>query len=157
MTPDYRFRPIGRLDNLCPSCLTEFHQRPKRKTRCKACGAYVYARTRPFDNSSVLLSEADTVELEKDWEMHYKIMKDERQPLSAQWMAIIEQARHSGPHHDPEIERMAQAGFVVMQAAALKDIAPRDAKDQFLALISDPTIRDEVDRRIWQLGVKYVG
>lgn len=59
--------PIGKTDPLCPHCGATLPKMPGRKTRCRACGAFMYVRTRPSDRKRVLLVEADPPLLEAQW------------------------------------------------------------------------------------------
>ena len=147
------FHDIGRLDDLCPYCLTAFARRPKRKTTCKACGNAVYVRTRPLDENTVLLCESDLPALEKDWEEHYKIETAKPRQISPEWQARINHAMTAGPDPDPAIERLAHAGFSYIIAEIRRGIAPRDAKDTYVASL-DEALRERVENRIWQLQVQ---
>lgn len=64
-------RPLGRTDDVCPSCGVELARRPGRKASCPHCGEYIYVRTRPWDGRRVLASESETVEVEAQWRAFY--------------------------------------------------------------------------------------
>ncbi|MGD9561345.1 MAG: hypothetical protein AB7F88_03515 [Pyrinomonadaceae bacterium] len=58
---------IGRTDSSCPYCLVELKKRPLAKTKCKNCGENIYSRTRPIDETKVLLTEAEAEIVEIQW------------------------------------------------------------------------------------------
>jgi len=60
---------IGRLENTCPNCGVNLESRPSRKTKCLSCGAYIYARARPFDKQQVLVNEEEANLIDKQWQM----------------------------------------------------------------------------------------
>lgn len=58
---------LGELADVCPSCHTALAKRPQRKTKCKACGAFIYSKRRPQDRAVVLCTEAQAAEIEEQW------------------------------------------------------------------------------------------
>jgi hypothetical protein len=68
--PDKRFSEIGRLDDVCPTCLTALAKRPGSKAKCQRCGCPIFVRTRPFDRQRVLLTEAHAKIVEGEWEQY---------------------------------------------------------------------------------------
>lgn len=48
---------IGNTDPICPYCNAVFPKKPKAKTKCKACGNFVYVRTRPLDGYKILVTD----------------------------------------------------------------------------------------------------
>jgi DNA-directed RNA polymerase subunit RPC12/RpoP len=66
-TPRPELSAIGRLDNVCPYCEEELAKKPERKTACPHCGNYIFVRSRPFDRQRVLLTEAQTNQVEAEW------------------------------------------------------------------------------------------
>lgn len=59
---------IGSLDfSSCVYCKAKLGRKPQKKTKCKACGKYIYVRKRPFDNMAVLLKEEEVGVLEDQW------------------------------------------------------------------------------------------
>lgn len=150
------FRAIGRTDDLCPYCLVTFPKRPQRKAKCPACGGHVYVRSRPLDEARVLLSENDAVALEDDWKRHYEISSKQARPVSPEWQARIDEAKAAGAHSSPEVEVHAQRAMTQILQDCVAGISPRDAKENALRSISDPSLREAVDQRIWQLQVQII-
>jgi hypothetical protein len=58
---------LGSTQQGCPYCGVVLQRMPKRKTKCKECGNFIYVRTRPQDREKVLLRESELVELEEQW------------------------------------------------------------------------------------------
>lgn len=64
---------IGMKEAVCPSCGVVLAEFPKRKTKCKDCGNFIYKRTRPWDGIPVLFAENQLEEFEKLIEKYYFI------------------------------------------------------------------------------------
>ena len=60
---------LGELADVCPSCHAALAKRPQRKTKCKACGVFIYCKSRPQDRVKVLVTEADAAEIEEQWKI----------------------------------------------------------------------------------------
>jgi len=58
---------IGQIEDICPNCGTKLAKRPSRKTKCTACGKYIYARTRPIDRRQVLLTQEQADLVQQQW------------------------------------------------------------------------------------------
>jgi DNA-directed RNA polymerase subunit RPC12/RpoP len=58
---------LGSTAQACPYCGVVLERMPKRKTRCRDCGQYIFVRTRPQDRQKVLLRESELAELERQW------------------------------------------------------------------------------------------
>lgn len=71
-------RPIGRLDDVCPTCGAELSRRPGKKTPCAHCGEFIHVRTRPWDGLRVLASPCDCAEIEAQWEAFSAFKSDLR-------------------------------------------------------------------------------
>ncbi len=54
----------------CPSCQAALPQMPQRKTRCKACGQFMYVRSTPDDRTRRLMTEAQMQASEAAWRAH---------------------------------------------------------------------------------------
>jgi hypothetical protein len=67
------FTFIGVEDDVCPYCGVVLEKRPQRKTCCKHCGGFIYARQRPIDEFRVLLREDQLELLELEWSLDYRI------------------------------------------------------------------------------------
>lgn len=150
------FSAIGRTDSLCPYCLVAFPKRPQRKAKCPSCGEHVYVRSRPLDDARVLLTEKDAVALEEDWKRHYEIVSKQPRPVSPEWRARIADAQAAGEHSNPEVEALAQRVMTQILTNCAAGILPRDAKENALLSITDPGLREAVDRRVWQLQVQFI-
>jgi hypothetical protein len=53
---------IGTVDAVCPYCHAALKKKPGSKTKCRACGNFIYVRTRPLDNQRISVTE-DQIEL----------------------------------------------------------------------------------------------
>lgn len=60
-------RNIGITTAECPYCSTELAKKPSRKTKCPNCGKFIYKRTRPFDNTDILIREDQIDQIEEEW------------------------------------------------------------------------------------------
>lgn len=60
-------RNIGITKAECPYCFTELDKKPSRKTKCPYCGEFIYKRTRPFDNTDILIREDQIDQIEEEW------------------------------------------------------------------------------------------
>lgn len=58
---------LGSIEHACPNCGVVLKRMPKRKTRCRECGQYIFVRTRPQDRQRVLLRESELAELQQQW------------------------------------------------------------------------------------------
>lgn len=56
----------------CPSCDQALKKVPQRKTKCPACGEFIWVRTRPEDHQQVLTTAAQAAELDKAWAVHHE-------------------------------------------------------------------------------------
>jgi hypothetical protein len=144
---------IGQLGDECPTCRAALAKRPQRKATCPHCGTFIFCRTRPLDGAQVLLKESELAALEEDWATDYKMKQRQPRQIDPVWAERIAAARLTGPHADATVEAAAQRIFAALQIASPTE-APRDAKDRLLRKITDPTFRDWVDRRVWQLQVQ---
>lgn len=59
--------PIGQTAPECPYCSFRFPKMPQRKTACPSCKNPVFSRTRPFDNSKVLLRDTELEAIGEQW------------------------------------------------------------------------------------------
>jgi DNA-directed RNA polymerase subunit RPC12/RpoP len=57
----------GRIDNVCPYCGQILNNRPTRKTACPHCKKFIFVRTRPIDQQSVLVTEEEAKLIQKEW------------------------------------------------------------------------------------------
>lgn len=153
------FRDIGRTDDKCPYCLTCFVKRPKRKTTCKVCGKPVYARTRPLDNQTVLLTDADAKLLELDWQEHYRIESSLPRPPDPVWQTRIKEASQKETDDDPLVEKLARKVFSEMLKGIVVGTSPRDAGKAAMHCILagyDDEVCKRVEIRVWQLEVRAI-
>lgn len=54
--------------NNCPYCREEIIKFPARKTKCKSCGKYYYAKRMPGENKKRIVTEKEAEQIEKQWE-----------------------------------------------------------------------------------------
>jgi hypothetical protein len=93
---------LGVIEDVCPTCRAALAKRPQRKTKCKACGAFIYSKRRPQDRALVLCTEADRDEIEEQW--------------------AIAQGMSSRPEHN-------EARKTVLRAWLARDIQSRDWRE----------------------------
>ena len=140
--------------NACGAKLDALRPAPVQDGKtCPHCGAFIFCRTRPLDGAQVLLKESELAALEEDWATDYKMKQRQPRQIDPVWAERIAAARLTGPHADATVEAAAQRIFAALQIASPTE-AQRDAKDRLLRKITDPTFRDWVDRRVWQLQVQ---
>lgn len=58
---------IGTLNSTCPYCTTALNKKPDKKTKCLACGNYIFVRTRPTDRERVLVTESQAEQIKAQW------------------------------------------------------------------------------------------
>ena len=58
---------IGTTEAICPYCNKELPKMPSRKTKCKNCGNFYFARTRLSDRKKVVLTEEEAKIIEEQW------------------------------------------------------------------------------------------
>ena len=58
---------IGSIDAICPYCNQVLEKKPGRKKQCPSCGNFIHVRTRPLDNKKVLVTEAQSEQIEEQW------------------------------------------------------------------------------------------
>jgi len=58
---------VGNTEPICPYCNIKLEKMPARKTKCKNCDNYYYARTRPSDRKKVVLTEEQAKLVEEQW------------------------------------------------------------------------------------------
>lgn len=62
---------FGSKPTACPSCKNTPEKSPKRKTKCKACGEYIYPRKNAITGQSIFLVEKE-LEIHKEMEAYAK-------------------------------------------------------------------------------------
>ncbi len=60
-------RKIGNTDPVCPYCSAILDKMPGRKKRCPECKNDIYVRTRPSDNSKILIRKDEILAVEEQW------------------------------------------------------------------------------------------
>jgi hypothetical protein len=66
---DLGLKEIGFVDAICPYCSSALEKKPSRKKKCPDCGNFIYVRTRPIDRERVLVTEEQTAEIDRQWEI----------------------------------------------------------------------------------------
>lgn len=66
---------LGSTAQACPYCGVVLGRMPKRKTKCRDCGQFIFVRTRPQDEQKVLLRQDELAELAQQW-----ALQAEREP-----------------------------------------------------------------------------
>jgi DNA-directed RNA polymerase subunit RPC12/RpoP len=64
------YTAIGEVDGVCPHCRRPLPAWPARSGPCPYCGQEILVRSRPLDRERVLVTEAQAVVLEDQWELH---------------------------------------------------------------------------------------
>jgi len=62
-------KEIGFVDAVCPHCLSTLEKKPIRKKKCPDCGNFIYVSTRPIDGERVLVTEAQSAEIDRQWKI----------------------------------------------------------------------------------------
>ena len=55
----------------CPSCKAPLAKMPQRKTKCKACGAFIFIKSTPDNRERRLMTQAQADAAEQAWSDHY--------------------------------------------------------------------------------------
>jgi len=58
---------VGVSDPTCPYCNDHLDKKPAQKKQCPHCGKYIYVRTRPQDNTKVLVTDEQVEVIEEQW------------------------------------------------------------------------------------------
>jgi hypothetical protein len=58
---------IGTVDAVCPYCRATLKKKPGSKTKCRACGNFIYVRTRPLDNQRISVTEEQIELVAEQW------------------------------------------------------------------------------------------
>ena len=56
----------------CPSCKAPLAKMPQRKTKCKACGEFIFVKSTPDNREKRLMNQAQADAAEKAWAAHYE-------------------------------------------------------------------------------------
>jgi len=62
----------------CPHCNGRLEKVPQRKTKCPACGNYIYVRTRPSDRQRILVTEDMAKQINSEWALIHERQEAER-------------------------------------------------------------------------------
>lgn len=57
---------------ICPTCRAPLSKMPARKTRCKACGQFIYVKSTPDDRAKRLMTESQAESAEAAWQARYE-------------------------------------------------------------------------------------
>lgn len=68
----------------CPSCKAALEKMPQRKTKCKACGEFMFVKSTPDNREKRLMTQAQAEAAEQEWSGHSALAK------------LVEQARVVG-------------------------------------------------------------
>lgn len=55
----------------CPACKALLDKMPQRKTKCKACGEFMFIKDTPHNRTKRLMTTAQVEAAERAWEAHY--------------------------------------------------------------------------------------
>lgn len=66
-------KKIGISTANCPYCGCQLAKFPSRKIKCKSCNQFIYVRTRPIDNTKVLVKENEIDIIEDEWNKKQEI------------------------------------------------------------------------------------
>jgi len=64
--------PGAAVEAVCPSCSAVLRKRPQRKSRCKACGNFIFVKTLLDTRERVLVTEEQARSIEAAWTVHYQ-------------------------------------------------------------------------------------
>jgi len=59
----------------CPYCGIELEKIPIRKTKCKSCNKYYYAKRRPGEEEKRIVTDQEKEAIEREWDEHQFIKK----------------------------------------------------------------------------------
>lgn len=62
----------------CPYCKAELDKFPERKTKCKSCGYFYYAKRSPGEEDKRIVTEREANDIELQWSKHYEDLELER-------------------------------------------------------------------------------
>ena len=66
----------------CPSCKAPLEKMPQRKTKCRACGEFIFIKNTPRNSTKRLMTAAQAEAADQAWEHHYdKRMRTEAAAL----------------------------------------------------------------------------
>ncbi len=51
----------------CPNCHKALSRIPGAKTKCQHCGKFMFVRTRPKDNTRVVVTKAEADKIDEEW------------------------------------------------------------------------------------------
>lgn len=71
---------LGNGEPVCPHCSGQLTKMPARKVKCRYCGNDIYVRTRPTDRVRVLVTAADAVRIEEEWNWRPPTPRPKRPP-----------------------------------------------------------------------------
>ena len=123
---------LGMVEAKCPHCYVVLKKFPGRKTKCRACGRYMYIRTRPYDGKKIIIldEEKELVELDnaKKYGQYEEFLADKKRKEE-------EQCRFEGKRK--ELKKIRKSEFVKDSAVQwniynedrLKSARNRDWKD----------------------------
>jgi hypothetical protein len=63
----------------CPYCKAELKKTPQRKTKCKACGKFIYAKRSPSEETKRLVTEEDALKIDREWKDYH--LENERKRI----------------------------------------------------------------------------
>lgn len=67
---------------VCPSCGGHLSKMPQRKTKCSACGEFMYVKSTPDNREKRLMNQAQADAAEKAWAAHSENNNDARSRAS---------------------------------------------------------------------------
>lgn len=92
----------------CPSCKAPLAKMPQRKTKCKACGEFVFIKSTPDNRERRLMTPAQADAAERAWSNHYGNQQAARQDqfmqpaLSGDRNAVLEMLKNSRTAEESE-------------------------------------------------------
>lgn len=67
--PKQKCETLGNTEPICPYCAKLLDKMPGRKTKCPFDANSIYARTRPADKKTVIVTEQDAAKIDEQWKI----------------------------------------------------------------------------------------
>lgn len=100
------------IQPICPSCGVHLDKVPQRKTKCKACGEFIFIKDTPRDRTKKLLTAAQAEAADLAWAEHH----DEamRKETTARYGVLLD-------HRSKELAKFRSQGFRSVQVFGAND------------------------------------
>ena len=123
---------------VCPSCGGHLSKMPQRKTKCSACGEFMYVKSTPDNREKRLMNKAQADVAEDAWTQRGALNK------------LLEQARMVGVDEEKAQAAFEDAGGNLKRAANVlfKPLALARNRDALLIMAHDVE-EDQASKKMW--------